>query len=194
MPIAREWWGDAESKPAPEPLARVQALVNTLESERGRDRLASPDEGARWLIDHGLADPAGTVSDDDLRAARQMREALRALVIQNTDGTAPDAALTAPLHAAAADVALRVAVDGDGRVAVGPVGDAVRDRLAGLLLVVQGAQRDGTWTHLKACANDECRWAFYDRSRNHGGTWCDMSSCGNKLKNRDFRARKRAER
>ena len=33
-------------------------------------------------------------------------------------------------------------------------------------------------------------WAFYDRSRNHGGTWCDMASCGNKLKNREFRARR----
>ena len=33
--------------------------------------------------------------------------------------------------------------------------------------------------------------AFYDRSRNHGGTWCDMASCGNKLKNREFRARRR---
>jgi predicted RNA-binding Zn ribbon-like protein len=45
-----------------------------------------------------------------------------------------------------------------------------------------------------ACANDDCQWAFYDRSRNHGGTWCDMATCGNKLKNRDFRARRRNDR
>jgi predicted RNA-binding Zn ribbon-like protein len=65
----------------------------------------------------------------------------------------------------------------------------VPDRLGRLLLIVRDAQRDGTWAMLKACANDECRWAFYDKSRNHGGTWCDMSTCGNKLKNRAFRAR-----
>ena len=67
-------------------------------------------------------------------------------------------------------------------------GDSVRARLLDVLLVVKDAQLDGTWGHLKACANDDCQWAFYDRSRNHGGTWCDMATCGNKLKNRDFRA------
>jgi predicted RNA-binding Zn ribbon-like protein len=75
-----------------------------------------------------------------------------------------------------------------------PVGDSVRARLLRLLLIVSDAQRDGTWAHLKACANDDCRWAFYDRSRNHGGTWCDMATCGNKLKNREFRARRRTDR
>ena len=58
---------------------------------------------------------------------------------------------------------------------------------------MRDAQRDGSWARLKACANDECQWAFYDRSRNHGGTWCEMSACGNKLKNREFRARRRGE-
>ena len=57
---------------------------------------------------------------------------------------------------------------------------------------MRDAQRDGTWARLKACANDACAWAFYDRSRNRGGTWCDMASCGNMLKNREFRARRRA--
>ena len=66
------------------------------------------------------------------------------------------------------------------------------DRLVELLLIIRDAQRDGTWARLKACANDECQWAFYDRSRNHGGAWCEMAACGNKLKNRAFRARSKA--
>jgi predicted RNA-binding Zn ribbon-like protein len=85
-------------------------------------------------------------------------------------------------------------VDDSGRVSLVPDDDSVRARLLALLLVVKDAQLDGTWTHMKACANDDCLWAFYDRSRNHGGTWCDMASCGNKLKNRDFRARRRLPR
>jgi predicted RNA-binding Zn ribbon-like protein len=79
-----------------------------------------------------------------------------------------------------------------GEVRLAATGDSLRDRLVGLLLIVRDAQRDGTWVLLKACANDECQWAFYDKSRNHGGTWCEMSACGNKLKNRAFRARSRA--
>ncbi|CAN5219951.1 hypothetical protein BH09ACT8_BH09ACT8_24000 [soil metagenome] len=65
-------------------------------------------------------------------------------------------------------------------------------RLLDMLLIVKDAQLDGSRELLKACANEDCQWAFYDRSRNHGGTWCVMASCGNKLKNRDFRARKRS--
>jgi predicted RNA-binding Zn ribbon-like protein len=44
---------------------------------------------------------------------------------------------------------------------------------------------------LKVCANSECQWAFYDRSRNQQGNWCDMAVCGNRLKNRQLRARRR---
>ena len=86
---------------------------------------------------------------------------------------------------------MRPTVGADGRVALVTDGDSAHARMLELLLIVKDAQADGTWTHLKACANDDCRWAFYDRSRNHGGTWCDMATCGNKLKNRDFRARRR---
>jgi predicted RNA-binding Zn ribbon-like protein len=60
------------------------------------------------------------------------------------------------------------------------------------LVVIRDAQRDGSWARLKACANEDCRWVFYDQSRNRGGSWCDMAACGNRLKNRDFRARHRA--
>ena len=46
---------------------------------------------------------------------------------------------------------------------------------------------------VKACPADDCRWAFYDRSRNRSGTWCDMSDCGNRAKARAYRKRHQAE-
>ena len=79
--------------------------------------------------------------------------------------------------------------DDDGQVLLNASGDSLRDRLVDLLLIIRDAQGDGTWARLKACANDECQWAFYDQSRNRGGTWCKMAVCGNNLKNREFRAR-----
>jgi predicted RNA-binding Zn ribbon-like protein len=42
---------------------------------------------------------------------------------------------------------------------------------------------------MRVCANPDCRWVFYDRSRNQQGHWCDMAVCGNRLKNRRLRAR-----
>ena len=58
--------------------------------------------------------------------------------------------------------------------------------------VVLRAQIDGTWPRLKVCAADDCRWAFYDSSRNRGGNWCKMEICGNRMKNRSYRARRNA--
>jgi predicted RNA-binding Zn ribbon-like protein len=189
--IPSKWLEDEETKPAPEPLRRVQALINTLDLESGLDRLASAGDAAPWLVANGLLDSGGTPTDDDLLTLIGVREGLRALVIQNTDGLQPDPAVTAPLREIAEGQPVRAVIADDGAVRLVPVGDSVRARLLALLVIVADAQHDGTWAHLKACANDGCLWAFYDRSRNHGGTWCDMATCGNKLKNRDFRARRR---
>lgn len=44
---------------------------------------------------------------------------------------------------------------------------------------------------LRVCANNECQWLFLDRSKNRSRRWCEMSSCGNKMKARRHYARKR---
>jgi predicted RNA-binding Zn ribbon-like protein len=192
MTTVHPWAGDDEAKPAPGALQRVQGLINTVDLESGRDRLADARDAGPWLVDNELLTPGRTPDADDLGTVRAVREALRSLVVHNSGGMAPAPADMSALRDLTADVATHVIVDANGAVTVAPVGDGLRARLLGLLLVIGDAQRDGTWIHLKACANDDCRWAFYDRSRNHGGTWCDMASCGNKLKNRDFRARRRS--
>jgi predicted RNA-binding Zn ribbon-like protein len=49
----------------------------------------------------------------------------------------------------------------------------------------------GTWERLKVCRDDECRWAFYDHSKNARGAWCTMRVCGNRAKARAYRERQR---
>jgi len=188
------WTGDAESKPAPGALSRIQALVNTVELPEGIDRLADPADARPWLVANGLLSPDADVTPDDLNRIRGVREGLRAMLVHNAGGPAPTADAFAPLHHVAAEGTARARVGDDGEVLLSAAGDSVAARLIELLLAIRDAQRDGSWARLKACGNDECRWAFYDRSRNHGGTWCEMSSCGNKLKNREFRARRRGAR
>lgn len=190
-PGPTRWPGDDESKPAPGPLVLVQSLVNTVELPDGLDRLADPADARPWLVDNNLLARDGELSAGDLNLIRGVREALRALLVRNAGGPAPGEAMLAPLRSVATCGVARADLGDDGEVRLAADGDSVRQRLVGLLLIIRDAQRDGSWVHLKACANDECQWAFYDRSRNHGGTWCEMSSCGNKLKNREFRARRR---
>ena len=45
----------------------------------------------------------------------------------------------------------------------------------------------------RICANDECRWVFFDSSRTHQRRWCDMASCGNRAKAARHRARARGD-
>jgi predicted RNA-binding Zn ribbon-like protein len=190
-PRPRQWPGDDEPRPASEPLVRVQALVNTVERPDGSDRLADPADARPWLVDNNLLGPTTDLTADDLELVRAVREALRTMLVHNAGGPPLNKTAMAPLRMVAAEGTARADVGDAGEVRLSASGDSVRERLADLLLIIRDAQRDGSWARLKACGNDECQWAFYDRSRNRGGTWCEMAACGNKLKNREFRARRR---
>lgn len=50
---------------------------------------------------------------------------------------------------------------------------------------------DGDPTRVKICANPDCRWIIYDESHNRTRRWCNVKECGNLIKVRDFRARRR---
>ena len=86
----------------------------------------------------------------------------------------------------------RIDIGSEGEI--GLAADAAsggRATLLQLLLVIRDAQIDGTWPRLKVCHNEACRWAFYDRSHTRQGRWCDMAVCGNRIKNRNLRQRRR---
>jgi|SRR4051794_23059282 predicted RNA-binding Zn ribbon-like protein len=187
-----QWTGDNEERPAPAPLDRIQSLVNTIDIEIKQDRLADPDDARPWLLENNLLASRADLTSADLHLLRAVREALRTMLVHNAGGPPPNKTALAPLRAVADGCSARADLGDDGEVRLAAQGDSLRDRLLGLLLIIRDAQRDGTWALLKACANDECQWAFYDKSRNHGGTWCDMAACGNKLKNRAFRARSKS--
>ncbi len=112
------------------------------------------------------------------------------MLVANGGGPQPTPRDLQPLQAAAsaARPALQVGPDGDVSFAE-PASEPGTTLLAALLLVIRDAQRDGTWPRLKACGNPGCRWAFYDRSHSRAGAWCDMATCGNRIKNRRLRQR-----
>ena len=59
-----------------------------------------------------------------------------------------------------------------------------------IVAALYAAMEDESWTRLRLCGSQSCRWAFYDRSKNHSARWCSMSSCGNRAKARRFRSQK----
>jgi len=180
-----------ELKPAPARLLLVQSFVNTRDLDLGTDLLADADVANRWLHQSGLLEPEAIAGANDLRAAREARESIRALLARNSGGPALTADDLGPLEAVTRASQPRLSINRSGEVQLdpGPCGRLAEGLLA-LLLIIRDAQQDGTWHRLKACGNRDCLWAFYDRSHSRRGTWCDMASCGNLIKNRNLRARR----
>jgi len=155
-------------KAAPEPLRRVQLLVNSRDAHSEIEWL---DE---WLAENELG-------EGERPRAADLREALRSLALAN-NGFPLEAAAREAFNRAAERASLRLDHDGELRV------HGRADALDGVVAVVLGAMIDGTWGRLKACRN--CNWSFYDYSPNRSATWCSMQLCGNRAKTRAYRRRR----
>ncbi|MEN3309231.1 MAG: hypothetical protein V7603_5433 [Micromonosporaceae bacterium] len=174
------------SDTAPGDLELVLALLNTRDLEHGEDQLAEPGTARRWLRGARLGEPGQAVTTRDLRRLVRLRETLRdALDPAHPDRAGALARLNALLRAAR--VHPQVGLDGSLAVAVPP--GAGTPGLAAILGAVVMASVDGTLRRLKICANPDCRWAFFDPSRNTSARWCDMAACGNRAKVRRYRRR-----
>ena len=179
------------AKPPPHGLELVIDFVNTLEPDEDREDLATPAQLRDWLTERQLLDAhAPPLGDAQRTQAVQLREALRALMLEHNGGE-PDEEAARELERVArrGELAVRFGAGGSARLAPGARGFA--GALAALLVPVADAARDGTWQRVKACRADDCLWAFYDRSRNRSGVWCSMAVCGNRAKVRSYRSRGR---
>lgn len=189
-------------------------FINTLEHARRGDieHLPTPADALEWLAERGLLEageprvaglgdgPARQEPGDGATAApilervRRARAALRAVVDAIVERRTPEgwaldevnrllAGRPAPVLVPAPD-----GVDVAARPAPDPI-DAALGRLAAPIVeLVAGGARD----RLRTCANETCRWVFYDASRTGRRRWCEMATCGNRAKAARHRARHRA--
>jgi len=178
---------EAERDHAPGRLRLVEELINTVELDSGRDELATIASTRAWLRRRDLLRAGGRVDDDGRRALVDVREALRDLTAANSGEPVGHDTLTT-LERHAADGLLSVQV-GDHATELVGTAPGVRGAIGTLLGIVHDAMVDGTWSRLKTCRDETCRWAYYDHSRNRSATWWSMASCGNRAKARAFRAR-----
>lgn len=178
----------ASLPPAPGDLRVVQAFINTRDIEAGTDELDSPAALETWLADWGLLANGPAPGAGDLEQAKEVREALRGLLLAN-NGAPLDPRAVEILDRAAGEVSLRVTFGPDGAAEMEPAETGWKGALARLLDLVVVARIEGLWPRLKACPNDECHWAFYDFSKNRSSKWCAMKRCGNLMNARAYRRR-----
>ncbi|GAB3854780.1 CGNR zinc finger domain-containing protein [Dactylosporangium cerinum] len=172
--------------PAPGGLALVEAFLRT------RNEATSPETLATWLRAHGFR--CGLLTADAFSAAAGVREAIRDLADANT-GLPPSRFAAEALDALLLEHRVTPALTGD------PASPGVRwrsagttDALAAALATILGgvvtAIADGTWPRFKTCAADDCRYAFYDHTRNRSARWCDVAGCGVNTRMRAYRTRR----
>lgn len=184
-------------------------FANTL-SWRGRlqpaESLGEYGDLIKWSIAHGVIDTsaaarlravASTRPADArrvLRRALSLREAIYRLLTARSAGSSPSAGDLRTLDRAhrRAIIHRRLIHSTDGFEWVWEGVDAALD---GPLWIVAHVAAETLVSErladVRACADEECRWLFLDRSRNHSRRWCDMSDCGNRAKARRFSARRR---
>lgn len=137
-------------------------FLNTLDVEEGTDALDDATAFSGWASEHG-------VDSGDPGEAKRVRDALRSIV-DGEGGTLPSVQL--------------VTACGDRTVGLTASTAAEAAVAASVILSIQGK-----FERVKLCGADDCRWAFYDQSRNGSRTWCSMGVCGNRQKARTYRAK-----
>ncbi len=141
-------------------------FLNTLDLDEGTDLLDDQAAFDTWCDERA-------VSAGDRAEARSVRDALRSFL----DGESPSLP-SLELETTCGDrgVALRARTAAEAAVA------------SSVVLSIQGSMG-----RVRLCAAEDCRWAFYDRSKNGSRTWCSMGVCGNRQKARTYRAKPPAE-
>ena len=177
-------------EPAPDGLDLVIDFVNTLDLDDGLDALASTNGLDGWLAERALLRANGPrASERDRRQAVELREALRALMLHDNSAAAAGRARNV-LERVARRGELSAHFQEESGAALAPNAQGIAGALARLLVPVFQSMLDGSWLRVKVCRAPDCRWAFYDHSRNRSGAWCEMAVCGNRAKVRTYRSRR----
>ena len=158
-------------------LLRFATQLELLTAEQARKLGRSVEEKAAQRV---------------LASTVELREALAAFLYGTMEGGKPPAAqiqiLEQQFHAAALHRRLLVGgthlewswsgVERQAEIPLWMLAQAASD-----LLVSGDAEL------VKDCGDPTCRWLFLDVSKNHTRRWCDMKTCGNRMKARRHHAR-----
>ncbi len=169
-------------KSAPGELELVREFINTFEPERPEgEKLADTNSATQWLRKRGLY--SRSLTEAELAKLLTFRETLRAEVLAHNGAGDKDRSWSA-LGDQLRETKLLVQIGSEaGEVRLIPAAPASADAvIARLMAIMYDAIRRNEWRRLKACRKHSCLWAFYDRSKNSSGTWCDMAVCGNRIK------------
>jgi predicted RNA-binding Zn ribbon-like protein len=178
---------------APGELELVQRFMNLHEHGPGGTGDLPPSRALfeEFLRRRGLLDEGTPFTEADRDAALELHRALHAKVRASGRADLMEDDVEA-IDRTARRAGLRPRF-GRGGPDLVPSQEGVPGALGRIVAVAFLADLQGAWEGLKECAGDDCNAVFFDRSKNHSGRWCSMSTCGNRAKVRAWRERRRAD-
>ncbi len=170
---------------------RIIGFLNTRDIDQGQDVLKAPAGFDAWLRQE-RAFTGPSPSEEETEAARVLREGFRDVVAWHGQGDAPPAQELDRLNASLVQYPVPFVVSPDGFLDQPQPARTVADALGALVADVALCQASPAWARVKVCQNPACRWAYYDGSHSATQKWCSMAACGNRMKARRHRARRRS--
>jgi predicted RNA-binding Zn ribbon-like protein len=198
--IRYAWEYDDPGHPRPAEVARLEAFCNTVDRHTfgghgdkpagRRELLASPDRLRDWLVAQRLLDdPGAAVGAGDLDRALALRDGLRAW-LGARQGLDHDREALGRARQLLEGLRLQVGLGGEAAT-LGPTGEPVTAALERLAADLATAAATGALARLKICGAPDCQFVYYDHSRSRTSRWCSTEVCGNRMKTRRYRGRRR---
>jgi predicted RNA-binding Zn ribbon-like protein len=156
------------------------------------DRLAMPGWQSAFLQHWGWRAPV-PAPPADLRRLLEVRDRMRRYLERAAGGRPPAAADMDYFKNLLEAAPFVYTIGGGGLLEVAPAREGWAWALAG---IVSSALRVATTRdvrRIKECANPDCSWLFYDETLNLSRRWCQVNYCGNLMKVREHRARRRSD-
>lgn len=167
----------------------------TGDRSKDRDKLEEPEWLTDWLKQHSLPS-APPPEPAELEQLQQLRNLLWNEVQKLVQGHAPDKTLLEQLNSYMSQgPAIRQIVwndDGTAEISLLPQRTDWGQVMAEITSSFAAAVLDKEPSRFRICDNPDCLWVYYDDTRNRSKRYCDDKLCGNLMKVRRFRARKKA--
>jgi predicted RNA-binding Zn ribbon-like protein len=186
-------------------------FTNTVDNRKGKNRkelLTNYCDLLEWAEEAGIlrgkdagrlqnmAEAAPGQAKSALRSAIQLREALYAVFSAAIERrTIPSTALCV-LNAAVQRAARHERIAEDHRRfhwELSPLESSLDSILWPIARSAAGLLTSPDIANVRQCASTDCAWLFVDSTKNHRRRWCEMKTCGNRAKARQYYQRQKRE-
>jgi predicted RNA-binding Zn ribbon-like protein len=181
--------GELELRFAGDRLSLDLVLTVGERWRRSFERLRTPSDLGRWLVQSGLAATAPRVTANDLAAARELRESIFGLARSAMDGRAAGREDLRVVNTWASRPDIPLELTRVGAAVRRPTARPVSAALATIARDAVELFGGPLAVRVRECAAPDCSGLFLDESRAGVRRWCSMASCGNRVKVASYRRR-----